>query len=620
MSSRAKRLALRVGACLLISIVLTGLTVWLASASRLTRFEGIASDLAFARGELDSSVAVVAVDTEALTEVDAPWPWPRAVHADLVKTLDDAGARLIVFDVAFVSSAPDDQVLADAIRASGKVVLAASAFSSSDAAGTDDSGLLRTSVVMPTRPLRDAAFGVGHTQVNYDGTDGVVRDMPLVVEDADDRRVVPSLSLAAVGGETGQPVEPIVRRPSGVQVGPRAIPTDADYDLRISYAPELRSDETGGPIVSAAAVLDGTFDPEAFRDKVVFVGVTDVSLGDRVLTPVEKSEGLPGVLVQANAYNTIATRAYITDASTLETALWVLLITLVLTFAVQFMPAWLAGTIAAATLLAYGLTAYLRADTGTFMNLTYPVIAVALAVPLSGAVRYLVETRQRRRVNALFSQYVPERVAAQLIDEGRVGAATEGERVDVTAMFCDLRGFTTLSATLAPDEVNTMLSDFYEYGSKLILDHDGTVMTYIGDEIFAIFGAPVQSDHHAANALACAKEMQEHVEELDTAVARHGFAPLRFGIGLHAGEVVASHAGSTWRRQYTAIGDTVNVAARLTSQAGPGQVVLSEAVRASIEPEPAVEPLGDRNMKGVSATFLAWKLILDRTPSGTQDR
>ena len=408
--------------------------------------------------------------------------------------------RLIVFDIAFVSAAPDDEVLAEAMRASGNVVLAASAFSPT---GSGDDGsevavgsgrgatLPQGTVVMPVRPLRDAAFAVAHTQVHFDQTDGITRDLPLVVEDRADGRIVPALSLAAIAAESGQPVEPIMRRPSGVQVGTRAIPTDDEYAMRISYAPELDNDGREAAVISAADVLDGTAPPDALRDKVVFIGVTDVSLGDRVLTPVAKAAGLPGVLVQANAYNTIATKTYVTDSSTLEIAMWVLLLTLILTFAVQFLPAWLAGAIAVGTLTVYAFGAYFRADTGTIMNLTYPTIAVALAVPLSGAVRYFMETRQRRRVNAIFSQYVPERVATQLIDEGHVDRVAEGLRVEVTAMFCDLRGFTALSSSLAPTEVNRMLSDFYEYGTRLVLDHDGTVMTYIGDEIFAIFGAPV---------------------------------------------------------------------------------------------------------------------------------
>jgi adenylate cyclase len=153
-----------------------------------------------------------------------------------------------------------------------------------------------------------------------------------------------------------------------------------------------------------------------------------------------------------------------------------------------------------------------------------------------------------------------------------------------------------------------------------VLDHGGTVMTYIGDEVFAIFGAPVPSEDHTSAAIGCARDLQERVGELDAALALHEFDPLRFGIGLNAGAVIVTHAGSTWRRQYTAIGDPVNVASRLCSQAGPGQIVLSESVRAAADPPPEVRPLGAVAMKGVRADFQAWTLVLEHPPSGTRDR
>lgn len=632
--ARTRRLLIRLGACVVISLVLAGATALLSSAGSLARFETIFYDEAFPRGEPADATVVVAIDDEALTEVGAPWPWTRAVYAELVRGLSEAGAEVIAFDVAFVDPQPGDDELAAAMREAGNVVLISIPVSSGEedekgaaGAGATDRSVARTATGLtqpdlrsPVPELADAAVAVAHPIVSYSSTDGVVRELPLAVEDRD-ARVVPALSLAAVATSAGQPPDPIMRRPSGVQAAGRAVPTDEDYELRISYAdglqtaePEVRSDA----VVSAGAVLAG--EAPSLDGKVAFVGVTDVSLGDRALSPVAKQIGIPGVLVHANAFNTIETRNYVSIASTLETTLWVLLIALVLSLAVQFLPAWLAGVVAVVTFVAYLFGAYLRADTGTIMTFVYPTLAVALAVPLSGGVRYVVETRQRRMVSALFSQYIPPSVAEQLIDEGRIASAAEGARVDGTAIFIDLRGFTTLSSRMEATQVNRMLSDFYEYGSGLVLEHGGTLMTYIGDEIFAIFGAPLPSDDHAARALACAEAMQERVGELDATLAEHGFEHVRFGIGLNAGELIVSHAGSTWRRQYTAIGDTVNVASRLTGQAGPGQVVLSESVRTAADPPPKVEAMGSLSMKGVRGDFVAWKLVLDNPPSGTADR
>ncbi len=444
MSPRARRLALRVAACLAISVTLAGLTALLEPTGRFGRFEGVASDLGFPRGEVDPSVAVVAIDARALEEVEPSWPWPRSRYAELVRALDAAGARVIAFDIVFASPADGDAELAQAIADADNVVLAATALDSNDGnPGTGAAAKVRQSVVLPPiEPLAQAARAVGQTQVLPDPNDGAVREVPLVIEDKDGS-LVPGLSLATVATEADQPADPILRRPSGVQVAGRAIPTNEHYDLRVSYPPELDSPRDK-PVISAADVLNGSA-ADQLRDKVVFIGVTDVSLGDRLPTPVEKGGGLPGVMIQASAFDTMTSRAYLTTSSTFEIAAWVLLVSLIVTFAVQFLPAWMAVIVAVGTLLAYLVGAMLRVDAGTIMNFAYPTIAVALAVPLSLGVRYFVETRQRRRVAALFSQYVPDRVAAQLIEEGRVEAVIEGQRVDVTAMFCDLRGFTERS-------------------------------------------------------------------------------------------------------------------------------------------------------------------------------
>jgi adenylate cyclase len=624
MSARRRRVAVRAGACVVISVMLAVLAGALTSTGFLQRFEGTASDEVFARGEADDSIAVVAIDAEALIKIDPTWPWPRSLHAQLVRALDAAGAKVIAFDIGFVTAAPGDAELVDAVREAGNVVLVGSVFSeigegeaipgagvapAEERPNRNERGVLRSTVIPPIEPLREAALGVAHPQVVLDPADGVVRELPLVIEDQDER-ILPALSLAALAAANGSVDDLIIRRPSGVQTGMRAIPTDAHYDLRLSYTAGLDDPRTIGPTVSAADVLLGDLEPDKLRDKVVFIGVTDVSLGDRVQTPVAKSAGLPGVKVQATGYHTMASQNYLTDASQLEVAMWVLAVSLLVTLAVQFLPAWLGGFVALGAMATFLFAAFLRSATGTVANFTYIVVAVVLAVPLSGAVRYFVETRQRRRVAALFSQYVPARVAEQLMDEGTVDRVTEGQRLNVTAMFCDLRGFTERSSRMEPTQVNEMLGDFYEYGSALVLAHNGTVMTYIGDEIFAIFGAPVPSTSHAEQAVACALEMQTKIHELDERLAPHGFDPLRFGIGLNAGEVVASHAGSTWRRQYTAIGTTVNVASRLCSKAAAGEVVVSQSVRSEVHPAPPAEQLPAGGMKGVSEDFVAWKLIM----------
>jgi adenylate cyclase len=232
-----------------------------------------------------------------------------------------------------------------------------------------------------------------------------------------------------------------------------------------------------------------------------------------------------------------------------------------------------------------------------------------MAIPLSGGVRYVAETRLRRRVAALFARYVPPPVAEELVRDGRLDVAVEGQRLEVTVFFCDLRGFTPLAASLQPAQVNRVLSAYYEYVSAVLLAEAGTIIQYVGDEVFAVFGAPLPTPDHAAAALRCAMEVQGGRQDLARVLAADGLPMIELGIGLHTGEVVAVHAGSSFRRQYSVVGDPVNVGSRLCAQAGPGEVVASAT---TVEAVPVIEG-GARfrpALKGVARGVTAWRFTV----------
>ncbi len=598
--------------CVAIAGAIAAVTAIGVGAGVLSGFQDRATDSIFPRGRVSDDVVIVGIDARSLAAVGQPWPWPRSVQAGLLHAIAQGRPKVTLVDELFAPPADGDAVLAKEIADDGNVVLAGVV----TVGGADRGVLVASGATTPADDVAKGAYAVGVTAITPDPNDGVVRRVPLVVQV--DQALVPSLSLAAVAAVEGVTPDVIVR-PHGVQVGTRTIPTDAMHRLRVSW-PEGLTGSDAGSVVSAADVLAGRVDVGTFRDKVVFVGVTDPTLGDNHLTPLASSTGQPGVLVQVAAFNTMANRNYLEPAGTADTAAWVFLVALIVALAVQFLPLWGAVAVTVAVPLASVMVGYVRADHGTVSNFVYPIVAVAVAVAASGGLRYATETRRRLEVARLFSQYVPEPVAEQLLDEGRVEEAMAGQRLDISCLFCDLRGFTAMAAELVPELVNQRLTRFYEYVTGIVLDHGGTLMQYVGDEVFAIFGAPIPTVDHAARAVACARQLQEDVGRLDAQLAADGSPVLRFGIGLNSGEVVAAHAGSTWRRQYTVIGHTVNVGARLCSLAGPGQVVLAEDVRARVESAPAVEPMGPTPMKGVRDDFVAWRLVLDHEPSGTADR
>jgi adenylate cyclase len=256
--------------------------------------------------------------------------------------------------------------------------------------------------------------------------------------------------------------------------------------------------------------------------------------------------------------------------------------------------------VAVAATAAWSVVAVIAADAGRLLPVVLPVAAVWVAVALCGVVRQLESITERRRLRALFAQYVPASVVEQLVASGRGQQAASGERVALTALFCDLRSFTPLAARLEPSQVRDLLNVFYEALAGVVFDAGGTVLQYTGDDIFAVFGAPLPDPDHAPRALACARRMFDRLPALNDELASRGLPPLNYGIGLHSGDAVAAHVGSSVRMQYAVIGDTINVASRHCTLAREGQIMLSDVTKALIGDVPDAEPINGVQLKGVA--------------------
>ena len=362
-------------------------------------------------------------------------------------------------------------------------------------------------------------------------------------------------------------------------------------------------------------MLDGKVKASKLRGKIVFVGAIEPTLGDNQLVPVDKSGGLPGVMIHANSLNTMLTASYLEPVGDAETLGWIALVTMVVALAVLFLPGWyllLSVVIGFLMAVLYLVVTIARFDAGHIpRNFWFPILAIPLAFVATLVVRYMTETRYRRRVSSLFAQYVPETVARELEESGQLDAHVDGERLDTSLFFCDLRGFTSLSATLEPSEVRAMLNHFYEMVTDAILTRGGTVLKFVGDEVFAVFGAPLPVEDHPQVALECAMDIQRRAPELDAEVAYMGIPPMMFGIGMNSGFVVAAHIGGGKRRQYDIVGDTVNVASRLCGQAGKGEIVIPEGMRDRLTNPPEMSSMGRVALKGLDEPVPLYKIVVD---------
>jgi adenylate cyclase len=596
-------------------------------------YQNGAIDRLFPSARTDPAIVVVGMDEPSIAAFGAP-PWDRDIHGQIARNLASAGARVIVWDVVFFASADDTTAKPDQ---AAQTLALAKALADVDAAGVvtilgvdgklpgrvSEAGVPLLDPVFDNIPeLADAATAGAHVKVDTADGDGVVREVPLVVETADGR-FVPSLSLAAVLAYRGASLQPIFNV-DGVQAGGRFVPTEGRLRMRLNFSSGLAAKVGSRTLVSARDLYCATeptdntdcadtepLDPSRFRDKVVFVGATAESARDNFDTPINKSGGLPGVFIHANAANTMLTASYLGEASDALTVVVVGVLCFLVALAVLFLPLWLSPLLALALMLLYLYFTAFRFDRGTIMNVVYPIVLMVLTFFAAVMVRYFTETRHRQRVSKLFAQYVPEAVAQQLVDEGRVEQAAEGERLDVSLFFCDLRGFTAMSRSLTPQQVRAMLNEFYDLLTDITLDHNGTVLKFVGDEVFAVFGAPLPVERHPEVALECAMAILRAAPALTATLDDMGIPPAHFGIGMNTGEVVAAHVGGGKRRQYDIVGDTVNIGSRMCGQAGKGDIVMPKAMYDALHDPPRGESMGLVSLKNVEVPIELIRIRVD---------
>lgn len=592
----------RIVSILALTLSVTALAAIGLNAEVFGGFQRRATDALFPSAPDDQNIAVVGFDTKTINTEGLGYPLPREDVARLIDNLDAAGARVIAFDVIYREAKDGDAAIRDSIDRAGNVVLA-----QEPTIGPARDGVYSTSDLSPISPVIAETTGatVGQVHLNKDPSDGISRSVPLVVSSPSNDRFIPALAVAAVMRYRGLDPNDFVVRPDGVQIGDRFVPTRDAKSMLLNFSPNLSGTSK---VISAADVIDGTFPKKDVAGKIVFVGATATTLGDVKTAPVNKSSDLPGVMFHANAANTILTGTYLDPVPDSQTLLWVAAITAIVGTAVLLLPLWASILITLLVGFGYVVFAFAQFNDGHVYNFVYPSIAVIVAFIGGLGLRYFGETRQRRRVTALFSQYVPAAVAQRLVEEDRAGNAIEGERLEMTVLFCDLRGFTALSENLEPAIVRVMLNHYYDRVTDVVLAMRGTLMKYVGDEVFAVWGAPLPMDDHPQRALECAIAIQELNPQLNRELVEQGAPEVSFGIGLNTGDAVAAHFGGGRRRQYDVVGDTVNVGARLCSAAGRGEIILSDAVMTRVTSPLPVEPVGPIELKGVSRELRLWRV------------
>ncbi|HET7742431.1 MAG TPA: adenylate/guanylate cyclase domain-containing protein, partial [Mycobacterium sp.] len=469
--------------------------------------------------------------------------------------------------------------------------------------------------------------------------DGVVRRMPLVVQPqcyalhTCSSPVIDTFGMAAYRlSQFGADFQtaPDVQVANGTATFGSAWSTRVDSSgaVLVNYSGPPGNFKDYGHYVSFASVVDGSASPDLFKDKVVLVGAYDLTgVNDEQLVTTSfgtTTRAMAGVEIHANVtqmlLNAVPLPPNPSRFLTAEPPWVLLLIILVLSLATavgvaQVTVLWgLVGTAIALVLFTFAMAA-LSSFENWVPDLFHPWLAIALTYSGLSAYRFLYEDREKRKVTALFGTYLKPEIVAELAKTrgGVDDILRGGERREITLMFVDIRGFTSMSESMAAGDVTEVVQMYLDQLSGIIFTWDGTVDKYVGDEIMAFWNAPRQQDNHALLAVRCAYDCINRAPELQQMLLAKGLPPIRWGIGINTGPAVVGNMGSRSRLQYTALGDTVNTAARFCSHAPAFQVLIGEQTYQMCKDYIAVDLVPGVQLKGKSAeTFRIYEVTAIR--------
>jgi adenylate cyclase len=545
-----------------ISLLLASLSVvlvvflYFSQPPILEAFEAKTYDLRYKnlRGAItpNPDIAIIAIDEKSIAELGR-FPWTRSEYARLIDRLSVIGVKRVLFDAFFPESEADqpDQAFADAAKKAGNVVLATS---------FDFDAQFNVTQVTQSIPLiQNNVAGVGHINFLPD-SDGVNRRSRLVIAGLDGK-LVPSLGLMGAMAALNQ--QTFVVNPFDITVGDHHIPLSGNDQLWINF--------TGPPGIyprySFSDVLAGRIDPALLKGKIVFVGATALGIYDMRVTPFHGNT--PGVEVHATIADNIMSERFIrqTGLEAMIDLLAIILLGALTYFLTTKLRLYSAIPAAVALSSAYLWLSYQFFLAGHWVSMIYPPLAAMVSVLVGGSFRYLVLDRSARQMRQMFSSYLSDKLVARL-EKDPSAAKLGGDTKEVTVLFTDVKSFTAFSEKHTPQEVVARLNEYLGEMVQVVERFDGTVDKFIGDGIMIYWGAPLPQPDHARLAIECIKAMRVRMNQLREKWQAEGVEPFYIRGGIQSGEVVAGNVGFEGKKlEYTVIGDTVNLAARLESSA-----------------------------------------------------
>jgi adenylate cyclase len=657
-------------------VILIALVLFFIDAPFLRFMELKALDLRMvSRGEMPSGgeTVIVVIDEKSLSELGR-WPWPRTTIAKLVDALKGYGAKAVGFDIVFAEpdenssmkavaelsrdvknvgigdsrlyglleqkqkAADTDAALARSIEkaknitlgyffhitqkevghlteqqiTAGENAIANGRFQMVRAKkGADESPLIHAYAAQPNIPqLSEAGENGGYFNA-FPDSDGVIRWSPLVIKFRDNHYASLALSLLVQYFKSPMLVLNIVEYGvENIRLDKVEIPTDEIGRLLVNYLGPAKT----FPHYAVSDILNGRISADKLKGKIVLIGATATGIYDMRVTPF--SAVYPGVEIHATVIDNILHQNFLIHSGWTKflDVCTIIVVGLIMGLAVPRMKA-----VAGIGLSLALISAFVLANTAIFvrynvwMNLIYPALTMMTIYLGITVYRYVTEEREKKKVRGAFQYYLTASVVNEILkDPSKLKLG--GDKKNLSVMFSDIRGFTSISEKLTPEELVRLLNEYLTAMTDVVFKYDGLLDKYIGDAIMAVFGAPLDQPDHALRACRTGIEMMSELRRLREKWAAEGRPDVNIGVGINTGDMVVGNMGSQMRFDYTVMGDSVNLASRLegTNKEYGTNIIISEFTYEIVKDELLCRELDAVRVKGKKLPIRIFELLGDK--------
>ena len=585
----------------LFSFVLAVVTFVIARFSLLDSADHFLMDQMFQRGSTpDMPIHIIAIDEATLAELGQYTDWGRSVYAELLDKLcsEEYSPAVVAFDILFTSEkdAAGDAAFVEACKRAGNVLVGTNLeFKEVMVEKDGKKDLDRAHVERVVYPydalLPYVKLGFANSEEYF--SDNYMRTL-MTTLDIGNGQQMDSFALAiyrAYNESQGRETE--------------------DYSLRKHN--KFFFTYTGAPgdyhIVPMIEVLNGTRNVAEFDGEIVMVGAYATGFMDNVYVPSARGEKMYGVESHANIVEALAEEKLQSEVDKLLLAVLYAVIAFGISYLVAGMSLLIGGITAAAALVLQVTACIGLYHNGWYMTLLPLPIMFVLAYVYAIIMHYLAAHMDKKRISDAFKKYVAPQVVEEVAKQGNYELKLGGQKKDIAVLFVDIRGFTPMSESLEPEQVVEILNEYLALTTGAIFKNGGTLDKFIGDATMAVFNSPFDLDDYVYRAVCTAWDIAAGSKKIEQMFIERFGKTVSYGIGVNCGEAVIGNIGCDFRMDYTAIGDTVNTAARLESNAKSGQILISEYVYERVKDRVEVNEIGEIPLKGKSKGVMVYEVL-----------